>query len=337
MPRSCADAKRFSGDPAVKLRRKNACAFLVVVAAAAVAVAWAGPEGLHGNGTEIVEPRSARSLAEITPPIVAEVNGVRLTREQLGGLTVSLYGRSAMNALIAGELVRQEARKRGVSVTREELEAYAAELAAKELDFLARKSGFDSFAQLEASGREPPGELAKMRVSAERRIRALAGVELLTRKLVRRTISITPEEVRKAYERQYGPRAEILQIVLDTREEALAARRKLQLGADFAKLAREISTDHISGASDGKMPPVPRASELGQVAFSLAPGEISGIIQTPDGFHIIKLVRLLPASEKRFEDVREALTKELAEKRVRAARRGWLEQLRSRADVKRHF
>jgi len=321
----------------VKLRRKNASVFLIVVVPAVLAVAWAAPEGLPGEGKEIAEPQAAPPLAEVAPAVVAEVNGVRLTREQLGALAVNLYGRSTMNALIAGELVRQEARKKGVSVTRDEIKTYAKELAAKELDFLARQSGFDNFAQLEASGREPPEELAKLRQSAERRIRPLAGPELLTRKLVRRTITIIPEEVRTAYERRYGPRAEILQIVLDSREDALAAERQSKLGADFAKLAREISTDRISGASGGKMPPIPRASELGQVAFGLTPGRISGIIQTPDGFHIIKLVRLLPASDKRLDDVREALKKELIDKRVRAARAGWLDQLRRRANVKRHF
>lgn len=286
---------------------------------------------------DIVEPRNAPSLAEVAPETVAEVNGTRLTREQLGGLAVGLYGRSVMEALIAGELVRQEAGKQSISITSAEIDAYAITLAGQELDILARRNGYKSFAALETSGSESKETLAELRRRTVQRIHPLVGPELLTQKLVRKNITVTPEDLQQAYERTYGPRAEIMQLVLDTEKDAADAEKKLKLGADFAKLARTVSTDRVSAAEGGKMPPLPPGSILGAAAFRLQPGELSKVIQTPNGFHLIKLVRLLPASDQRFADVREKIEQELIEKRVHDERAKWLADLHRKAIIKRHF
>ena len=314
--------------------RNSAWAVLVLAAVfCALAPATAQPEQKSG----VAEPGPAPLLADVAPAIVAEVNGAPLTREQLGGLAVGLYGRNVVEALIAAELVRQEARKQGVTVTQAEIDAYANILVERELDALAARGGYKSFAELEASGRQPQTALTELRQHTAHRLRPLVGPELLTNELVRRTVKVTPDDIQEAYERHYGPRAEILQIVLDTRQNALEVERKLKLGADFAKLARAVSTDPVSAAADGKMPLLPQRSILGAAAFRLEPGQISDVIQTPNGFHLIKLVRLLPAADQRLEDVRETIEKGLLEQRIRSERVKWLGDLRRNAAIKRHF
>ena len=315
--------------------RKNGVWIIVALAVSlcVFVLAHAQPEQ-KGN---IAEPRNAPLLAEVAPETVAEINGTRLTREQLGGLAVGLYGRSVMEALVAGELVRQEARKQGVSVTSSEIEAYVITLAERELDILARRNGYKSFTALETSGRESKETLAELRRRTARRIRPLVGPELLTQKLVRKNITVTPDDVQTAYERTYGPRAEIMQIVLDTETDAKAAEKKLKLGADFVKLVRAISTDRVSAAQGGKMSPLPPGSILGAAAFRLQPGQLSKVIRTPNGFHLIKLIRLLPASDKSLEDVREKIARELIEKRIHSERAKWLADLHRKATIKRHF
>ena len=75
----------------------------------------------------------------------------------------------------------------------------------------------------------------------------------------------------------------------------------LNNGADFAELAKKYSADPGSAADGGDLGYVKRGvfySEFESVAFTLKPGELSGIVESPVGFHIIKLI------DRRGESIR---------------------------------
>ena len=64
----------------------------------------------------------------------------------------------------------------------------------------------------------------------------------------------------------------------------------LKQGADFAEMARKVSQDPGSARQGGLLPFVQRGQlvkEFEDVAFSLKDGEMSGVVQTPYGYHII--------------------------------------------------
>ena len=64
----------------------------------------------------------------------------------------------------------------------------------------------------------------------------------------------------------------------------------LKQGADFAEMAKKVSQDPGSAAQGGLLPFVQRGQlvkDFEDVAFSLKDGEMSGIVHTPYGFHII--------------------------------------------------
>lgn len=82
-------------------------------------------------------------------------------------------------------------------------------------------------------------------------------------------------------------------------KKAEAALARVARGGDFAKLAKELSDDPGSRDSGGYLPPAPRGkwvTAFDSAGWSLAPGDRTGLIETPFGFHII---RRPPAAEVR--------------------------------------
>ena len=85
------------------------------------------------------------------------------------------------------------------------------------------------------------------------------------------------------------------------REKALAILDSLMAGKDFAELARKYSDDPGSAAQGGDLGFVKRGvfyPEFEEAAFKLNVGQISGIVESPVGFHIIQLI------EKRGESIK---------------------------------
>ncbi len=71
-------------------------------------------------------------------------------------------------------------------------------------------------------------------------------------------------------------------------EQALA---KIKKGASFNQLAATLSTDPGSKADSGFLPPSPKGRfvpAFDSVAWSLQPGQMSGLVETPFGYHIIR-------------------------------------------------
>lgn len=85
-------------------------------------------------------------------------------------------------------------------------------------------------------------------------------------------------------------------------------------GADFAKTASEKSQDPGSKANGGLIDYFAKGAmvpEFEKWAFNAKPGDISDLVQTDFGYHIIKLEDRKAASEKKLEDVQEEIAQTL--------------------------
>ena len=85
-------------------------------------------------------------------------------------------------------------------------------------------------------------------------------------------------------------------------------------GADFAQLAKQHSEDVGSSGNGGDLGLVERGlfpPEFEQAAFTLKAGEVSKPVRTKDGYHLIKVTALKPELRKPFQEVRDAIDKEL--------------------------
>jgi peptidyl-prolyl cis-trans isomerase C len=104
------------------------------------------------------------------------------------------------------------------------------------------------------------------------------------------------------------------------REKAEDILKKIKGGEDFAGLAADLSDDPGSKAKGGDLGFFPRGrmvKPFEDAAFSLKTGELSGIVETQFGFHIIKVEeRKEPATEP-FEAVKESIRQKLLQDSVK--------------------
>jgi hypothetical protein len=106
------------------------------------------------------------------------------------------------------------------------------------------------------------------------------------------------------------------------RKQADATLVRVKGGADFGKLASELSADPGSKRDNGYLPPARRGQFVPQfdsAGWSLAPGAVSGVVETQFGYHIIKR----PA----VEDVRERLSGFMGQRGGQKADSVYMEQL----------
>lgn len=132
----------------------------------------------------------------------------------------------------------------------------------------------------------------------------------------------------------------ILLRAVDTLNEADARRRledirnRVLHGADFAELARANSTDVTAakGGDLGWLSPGDTVPEFEHAMDALKPGEISDVVQTPFGWHLIQVLERRTVDvtdERRKANARQALR----ERKSQEAYEDWLRQLRDEAYV----
>jgi parvulin-like peptidyl-prolyl isomerase len=161
-------------------------------------------------------------------------------------------------------------------------------------------------------------------------------IERLIAREVNRRMSVSSSEVRRYYQEnpqefEKPEQVRVRQIVTATEEDALKVMALLQENTDFSALAREKSTapEAENGGDLGYFAMGEMPAEF-NVVFGLPKGEISGIVKSPYGFHIFKLVDKRKAGriglDEAYKEIAVKLRQEKEDKRYKA----WLRELRSR-------
>lgn len=145
------------------------------------------------------------------------------------------------------------------------------------------------------------------------------------KKLVEDSVQLTEEDVQKGFENNFGPRAEVLAVILSNQRAAQDVFREARENLTeqtFGELAAKYSVEPMSRSNFGKIPDIRRHSgnpTLEEAAFALAPGEISGVLAFGDQYAVLYKQRETDPIVDDIEAVREELTKEIFEKKLRVA------------------
>ena len=269
--------------------------------------------------------------------IVAIVNGQKVTRQELYELLVDTYGDDALDVLIRRTLIYQAAAKEGISAASSEVNQKLKTLINGEIDGLMRTYRIKDKADLEKELIKIDSSIAQLEEKLSKKMRKQAEVEVLAEKVMTKTVTVTEEELKKVYDLEYGEKIEASQIVYNIRSDAEDALKKIKSGADFATMAKNDSIDRVSAAKGGKMQPFSPKDGIGIQVANLKVGEISDIIKTDYGYHIIQITGKKPASNKDFKAVRSELEKTVRNQRYKERLGPWLISLIENASITKNL
>ena len=151
---------------------------------------------------------------------------------------------------------------------------------------------------------------------------------------------MTPEDLQKGFEANYGERVEVLAIVLGNQRVAQEvwdmARSNLN-PTFFGELAAQYSIEPVSRANLGEVPPIRRFSgqpKIEEEAFSLTKEDpLSAIVAVADKYVIMYYMGRTEPVVREMDAVRDELQKDLREKKLRLAMAQQFDRLRESAQI----
>lgn len=152
---------------------------------------------------------------------------------------------------------------------------------------------------------------------------------------IRDRITISPQDIQRSYEdnqQQYSTPEQVRasHILLNTegKDDAAVKKRAEDIlakvkapGADFAKLATEYTEEEAGKTKGGDLDYFSKGQmvpEFDKVAFELQPGQISDLVKTQYGYHIIKVTEKKPATTRTLDEVKGQIEDSLKWERAQA-------------------
>lgn len=268
-------------------------------------------------------PAAPKPVPAQLPDVVARVNGEDVKKADFERMIHTLEARAgqqipaerrdeilrgALDQLVVYTLLSQESRSRGIKVEETEIDQKVQQLRAK-------------FPNEEAFAKALAG-----RGLTVDRLKHDARVDLSVTKLMDAEMATEPapteEDAKSFYDKnpdrfKQGEKVRASHILIKVDQKAPAAAKQkaraeidgvlkqAKAGGDFAKLAQEHSQDG-SAAQGGDLNYFTREQmvpEFAKVAFELKPGQISDVVETQFGYHVIKVVDHQAARTMPYEQV----------------------------------
>jgi peptidyl-prolyl cis-trans isomerase C len=300
-----------------------------------------------------------KDSTEAKEDTVATVNGSAITRADFDrevSRTRQLYNRGknlenpglpkikeeALNHLIERELLYQESRNKGITV-----------------DEAVVKGRIDGLRDRFPSDEAFENGLEKMNLSKsvlETQLREGLAIQELIEKQVAQKVEVSEEEARNYYDKHQGlfeqpKRVRARHILVKVgpkagKSEKAEARKKLEKvqerlknGENFSSLAEEVSECPSSkkGGDLGYFSKGQMVKPFEEAAFALKPEEVSDIVETRFGYHLIKLLDKKEASIVPYDEAKEQLTEQLKQQKIREKITEYVAGLKEGAKIEKNM
>jgi peptidyl-prolyl cis-trans isomerase C len=295
----------------------------------------------------------AKPVPAVLPDVVARVNGEAVQKADLERMLRNMemrvgqpipadrrdeIVRKAVDQLVTYTLLAQESRNRHVEVADAEVDTRIGELRGKFPDENAfNKALADRGSSVDQLKKDARNELSISKMmDAE-----LASEPAVTDQDARAFYDGNPDK----FQQQEAVRASHILIRVDekadpaakqkARTEIEAVLKQLKDGAYFATVAREHSQDG-SAAQGGDLNYFTRGQMVPafeQAAFALQTGQMSGIVESPFGYHIIKVTDRKPARTIPYEEVTGRIKEFLSAQHKQQHADTFIQGLRSKAKI----
>ncbi len=297
-------------------------------------------------------PQPPKPMPAQLPDVLARVNGEAVTKADFDRLVKNMelgngpipadqrdrVLRDALDQLVTYTVLKQETKARNITVSDSEVEERVKQMQSQFPDPKAFEKALGD------------------RSMTVERLRSDARVDMVIGRLLDAQVANLPgpsdAQAREFYDKNpdkfkqpEAVRASHILILVDEKADAATktkARQKIdgilrqaRSGADFAKLARENSQDgsaqqggDLNYFTRGQMVP-----PFEEAAFSLKPGQISGVVTTQFGYHVIKVIDHKPASAAAFEQVSDRIKQYLTEQGKQEHVKAFIDGLKSKSKI----
>jgi peptidyl-prolyl cis-trans isomerase C len=291
--------------------------------------------------------------------LVAKVNGTEISRTAYERVVKNEYGKrmqqgqfldqnaveqlksDVLESMINQELIFQEGTRQGYTADQELIDQ----------EYELVRANFADQEQFE----QALSQAGYTKQSLKDEIRRNIIISKYIEETVAPSVSVSEQEMQEYYDEhpevftqpEQVKASHIIMTVEDPEDEAAKkqalsriteVQKRVEAGEDFAELARETS-EGPSAARGGDLGFFQRGQmvkEFEEKAFSLEPGEVSDIVETQYGYHIIKVMDRRPEMKVPFQDVRDQIANYMRQNRSMDILDSRVEKLREKASIERY-
>jgi parvulin-like peptidyl-prolyl isomerase len=149
-----------------------------------------------------------------------------------------------------------------------------------------------------------------------------------------------PETIRASHILISVPADAKPEVVAEKQKAIDAAAQRVSKGEDFAKVANELTQDpgnNGKGGDLGFFPKTAMVPEFAEAAFALKQNEVSKVVKTKYGFHIIKLTDHKDAHKISFDEAKPKLAAYLSQQKQSELTKQFLNDLKAKAAIKNNL
>ena len=282
-----------------------------------------GASAAAARSSQDKKTSSIKNNGKTPPPeIVADVNGRRISREDLAQECLVHYGKEVLEHMLNKRLIASECRRQNITITGQEVDA--------EIERMATRFGIPVDQWLKLLKQERG-------ITPEQYADDIIWPSLALRKLAGEKLQVSKDELTREYEIQFGPAVKAR--LISCKEEGKAKKLRqmaVDKPEDFGNLAKDHSEDTASAASKGLIQPIRMHGSyenIEKAVFNMADGEISQVITAGGQYVVIKRESLIPARDCKMDEVAGQLEEIIRERKLRKVANDVFQQLKDDAKL----